>query len=79
MGVNRLFALVYLNRDNYVKRYIVQKYCLPKDTIESFGVIINETNINDQYIDSDIKESEGIKKLKTGQGEDYTTGGFFGL
>ena len=79
MGVNRLFALVYLNRDNYVKRYIVQRYCLPKDTIESFSVIINETNINDQYIDSDIKESEGIKKLKTRQGEDYTTGGFFGL
>ena len=79
VGANSLFALVYLNRDNYVKRYIVQRNGLPKATIENFGVIINETNFNDQYIDSDIKEFEEIRKLKTGQGEDYTTGSFFGL
>ena len=79
VGANRLFALVYLNRDNYVKRYIVQRNGLPKATIENFGVIINETNFNDQYIDSDIKEFEEIRKLKTGQGKDYTTGSFFGL
>ena len=37
-------------------------------------MIINGTNFYNQPIDSDIKRYEEIRKLITGQSEDYTTG-----
>ena len=37
-------------------------------------MIINGKNFYDQAIDSDIKRYKEIRKLTTGQGEDYTTG-----
>ena len=37
-------------------------------------MIINVKSFYDQRIDSDIKRYEEIRKLTTGQGEDYTTG-----
>ena len=37
-------------------------------------MIINGKNFYDQAIDSDIKGYEEIRKLTTGQSEDYTTG-----
>ena len=37
-------------------------------------MIFNGKNFYDQPIDSDIKRYGEIKKLTTGQGEDYTTG-----
>ena len=37
-------------------------------------MFINAKNLYDQPIDSDIKRYEEIRKLTTGQGEDYTTG-----
>ena len=37
-------------------------------------MIINGKNFYDQSIDSNIKRYEEIRKLTTGQGEDYTTG-----
>ena len=42
--------------------------------IKSYNVIINGKNFYDQAIDLDIEEYEEIRKLPTGQGEDYTTG-----
>ena len=41
-------------------------------------MIINGNNVNDQPIDSDIKQYEEIRKLTTGQGEDYTIGCLLG-
>ena len=35
LGVNRLFVLVYLNRDNDAKRYSTQRYYLPKSIIKN--------------------------------------------
>ena len=39
--------------------------------------MLNWENFYDQPIDSDIKWFEKIKKLITGQGEDYSTGSLF--
>ena len=39
VGVNRLFLLVYLNRDTGIKRYKPPGYYLPKDTVKSYNVI----------------------------------------
>ena len=42
--------------------------------IDTYNVIISPKNLYDQTINSDIKRYEEIKKLLTGQGEDYPTG-----
>ena len=55
-GVNRLFALVYLNEDaDSNKRFKAKKYYSPKGIINNYNVIINGKNFYDQVIDSDIK------------------------
>ena len=41
LGVNRLFALIYLNRNKDVKRFNARKYYLPKSSIENYHIIIN--------------------------------------
>ena len=72
--VNRLFVLVYLNRDSDVKRFKTRSYYLPKGIIKNYNVIMNEKIFFDQAIGSDIKRYKDIRKLTTGQGENYTTG-----
>ena len=42
--------------------------------IKNYNVIINGKYFFDQAIDSDIKRYEKVRKLTTGQGEDYTIG-----
>ena len=74
VGVIRLFLLVYLNRGDDVKWFKTGRYCLPKGIIKICNVIINGKNFYDQAIDTDIKQYKEIRKLTTGQGEDYTTG-----
>ena len=46
---------------------------IPKGIIKNY-VIINGKNFYDQAVDSDITQYEEIRKLTTGQGEDYITG-----
>ena len=72
-GVNRSFSLVCLNRDNNVKRFKAQGDCLTKGIIKNSNVIINRKNFYNQPIDSDKLRDEEMRKLTTGQGEDYTT------
>ena len=45
--------------------------CLPKGIIKNYNLIINGKNFYDQAVDFDIKRYEEIRKLTTGQGEDY--------
>ena len=47
---------------------------MPKEVIDNYNGKINGKNFYDQAIDSDKKQYEEIRKLTTGQGEDYTTG-----
>ena len=68
-----MFVLVYTDHDNNAKKFNAQKYYLPKGIIKNC-VVINGKNIYDQAIDSDIKRHEEIRKLTTGQGEDYSIG-----
>ena len=69
-----MFVLVYSNNDNNAKRFKAKGYYLPKGIIKNYNVIIIGKNFYDQAIDSGIKRYEEIRKLTTGQGEDYTTG-----
>ena len=46
--------------------------------MKNYNVIINGKNFYDQPIDFDVKWQEEIRKLTTGQSEDYTTGCLLG-
>ena len=56
------------------KRIKAKRYYLPIGIINNYNFIINEKIFYNQPTDSDIKRSEEIRKLTTGQGEDYNTG-----
>ena len=62
-----------MNRKNGVKRFKTSKYYLPKGIGDNYNVFINGKNFYGQAIGSNIKRYEEIRKLTTGQGEDYTT------
>ena len=62
-----------MNRNKDVKLFKTRRYYLPKEIIVNYNVIINEKNVYNQAIDSDIKRYEEVRKLTTGQVEDYTT------
>ena len=70
--VNRLFVLVYSNKDANAKRFNVRRYCSPKDIIKNYNVIINGKKFYGQTIDLDIQRYKEIRKVTTG--EDYTSG-----
>ena len=42
--------------------------------IKNFNVNVNGKNFYNQPVATDIKQYEEIRRLTTGQGEDYTTG-----
>ena len=71
--VNRLFVskLSFENENNRVSH---STYYLPKAEIKDYNVMIDGKNFFDQPINSDHKTYENIRKIATGQGDDYTTG-----
>ena len=74
VGANRLFALVYTNKDAASKRFKGERYYLPKGIIDNYNIITDGKNFYDQPVNSDITRYKKIRKLTTGQGEDYTNG-----
>ena len=48
-------------------------YYLPKGIIKNYNTIINGRNFYNQPSNSDIKWYKEIRKLTTGEDEDYTT------
>ena len=74
-GVSKLFVLAYEHGDaNYVNEKTFNKYFLPKITIEKYNVEIDGRNFYDQAINDSIKQYNEVRKISTGQGDDYTTG-----
>ena len=51
-----------------------RKYFLPKTKIENYNVLINRRNLYDQPVDDSIKQYDEVRKVSTGQGDDYATG-----
>ena len=58
--VNRLFVLVYPNRNDDVKIFKAKRYYLPKGIIKNYNVVIIGKNFYEQAIDSDIKRYEEL-------------------
>ena len=75
-GVKRLFVLAYNNTadDNQVSINSFKKYFLPRVKTENYNIEIDGKNFYDQPINDSIKQYEEIRKISTGQGNDYTTG-----
>ena len=70
-GVNRLFVLAFEN-DN--RRSCARRYYLPNVEIKDYNIMINGENFFDQPIKNNKAAYENIRKIVTGQGDDYTTG-----
>ena len=50
------------------------RYFIPTEKIKDYNVTIDGRNFLDQPFKYDIKSYENIRKIATGQGDDYTTG-----
>ena len=70
-GVNRLFVLAF---ENDTQRTSHSGHYLPNVQLKNYNVIINGENFFDQPIQNDKVTYENIRKIATGQGDDYTTG-----
>ena len=70
-GVNRLFVLAFENDDH---RTSDERYYLPTVEIKDYNIVINGENFFDQPIKNNKVTYDNIRKIATGQGDDYTTG-----
>ena len=77
-GVKRLFVLAYCNTEgnNQISIDSSKNYFLPRIKIETYNIKIDGRNVYDQPINDSIKQYDKIRKISTGQGDDYTTGCF---
>ena len=70
-GVNRFFVLAFENDDD---RTSSDEYYLPTVEIKDYNIMINGENFFDQPIKNNKVTYENIRKIATGQGDEYTTG-----
>ena len=70
-GVNRLFVLAFENDDQRVSN---KGYYLPNVEIKDYNVMIDGKNFFDQPVKNNKVTHENIRKIATGQGDNYTTG-----
>ena len=71
LGVNRFFVLSF---ENEADRTSLSTCYLLKVKIKDYNVTIDGKNLFDQPINSNLKTYENIKRIATGQRDDYTTG-----
>ena len=70
-GVNRLFVLAFENDDDRISD---DEYYLQTVQIKDCNIVINGENFFDQSIKNNKITYDNIRKIATGQGDDYTTG-----
>ena len=70
-GINILFVLAFENDDDRTSN---DEYYLPTVEIKDYNIVINGENFFDQPIKNNKITYDNIRKIATGQGDDYTTG-----
>ena len=70
-GINRFFVLAF---EGVAQRIVHTGYYLPNVEIKYYNVMINGESFFDQPMKNNKVTYENIKKIATGQGDDYTTG-----
>ena len=75
-GVKRLFVLAYNNTagNDQVSVDSYKKYFLPRVKEDNYNIEIDGRNFYDQPINDSIKQYDEVRKIPTGQGDDYSTG-----
>ena len=70
-----MFVVAYDNTasNNQVSIDSFKKYFLRRVKIENYNIEIDGRNFYDQPIHDSIKQYDEIRKVSTGQGDDYTT------
>ena len=71
-----MFALAYDNTagNNQVSINSFKKIFLPRVKIENYNIEIDGKIFYDQSINDPIKQYDEVRKISTGQGDNYTTG-----
>ena len=69
--INRLFVLAF---ENDAQRTSKRRYHIPNVEIKDYNVMIDGKNVFDQPVKNDKITYEKIRKVATGQGDDYTAG-----
>ena len=69
-----MFVLAYASVDNINNENSYRTYFLPRLKIKNYNIEIDGRNFYDQSINDLIKQYDEIRKISTGQGDDYTTG-----
>ena len=67
-GVNRLFVLAF---ENNAQRTGNKRHYIPNVGIKDYNVVIDGKNFFDQPVENIKVTYEKIKKIATGQGDDY--------
>ena len=70
-GVNGLFVLAF---ENVAQRISNNRYYVPNVEVKDYNVMIDGKNFLDQPVKNNKVTYENIRKIPTGQGDDYTTG-----
>ena len=70
-GVNRLFVLAFENDDD---RTSDDEYYLPTVEMKDYNIMVNGESFFDQPIKNNKVTYDNIRKIATGQGDDYKTG-----
>ena len=70
-GVERFFVLAFENDNDRIN---TDRYYLPTVQIKDYNIMINRENFFDQPIKNNKLTYENIRKIATGQGDDYTNG-----
>ena len=70
-GINRLFILAF---ESDAQRTCNKRYYIPNVEIKNYNVMIDWKNVFDQPTKNDKVTYKNIRKIATGQGDDYTTG-----
>ena len=70
-AVNTLSVLSFKDDDGWESH---KKYYLPTVEIKYYNVRIDGSNFLDQPMKNDLKTYDNIRKIATGQGDNYTTG-----
>ena len=73
-GVSRLFVLAYARGDNVTNEDSYWKYFFPRLKIKNYNIEIDGRNFYDQSINDLIEQYDEVRKISTGQGDDYRTG-----
>ena len=74
-GVNRLFVLSFEDKSQQIS---YKRYYIPSAEIKNYNGLIDRKNFFNQPVKNNLITHDSIRKIATGQGDDYTTGCLLG-